>query len=239
MGLTDDQRKTRHLARMREAGRIQFDGNVLDRAEDIQRGCVDGCPLAAAHALLPLDTLKKVITGCSLPGAKDEFGAPALAVPQRELEAALHVATLEALAAGELRATGYDERGAISAPAVDIPADRWGALAVDWSASSARHSSGVLSGIVVYATPKQRGRRPAQRPPDAAVDSAYMAHLAECAQAGRRSSEANDVAAMKKRLGDGVTRAATLDARKRLAPQEWEIGRRGRPIKSAGKSPTK
>ena len=65
----------------------------------------------------------------------------------RYLREQLEAELLEKLKAGELMATGYDERAPIDARKITIPADRWRTLTANFQESSAVTGNVVITGI--------------------------------------------------------------------------------------------
>jgi hypothetical protein len=65
---------------------------------------------------------------------------------------------------------------------------------------------------------------------------AYNQYIKECVGNGRRPSREDDVAAMRAKLGDSVTKAAVLQMRRELAPPHWKEP--GRPKTKKNAEPT-
>jgi hypothetical protein len=201
-----------------------FEEQVRALAGGIASSMVDGCTLAEAHALLPVEVIEQIITDAAMPGATDaDYGGKALVYRRVELEAAFHQAVIHALIAGELAALGYDDRAGINAAPVEIPADRWRTLTSDAKSSAAAHSTGKISGLRIFrAIAKPRDRRTPGAVSESVLRKTYKAYVAERVAAGLRSGEKADLAEMQRRLGTGVTRPALRRVRKACAPEEWK-----------------
>lgn len=139
----------------------------------------------------------------------------------------LQRALLDKLAAGELRATGFDATRGIDERAQAIPPDRWRTLKPDFDASSASSPGVEISGVLVFKTRPQHVEA-AMRPPASQrrVREWYQKRVADAVAAGVKHTRDDDEAAA--RLEFGVaSRSLIRPLRQSFAPPEWSRG--GRP----------
>ena len=117
-------------------------------------------PLSHAHGLLPVKTIKQAIEAACLETfdgllPKDDYGRYAIAYDQDSLDRHLRDAVMTALQDGRLSTTGRDNRLPINAPPVQLPADLWASVTVNWPKSEAAGPGFVIVSILIAEAPAE------------------------------------------------------------------------------------